>query len=75
MGESSSYRVHPLAWQEIDAADQWYFERSPEASDALIAEVAEAFETISGAPHRWPTYLHGTRRFLLHRFPFSVIYL
>ena len=30
---------------------------------------------MSPAPHRWPKYLHGTRRFVLNRFPFSVIYL
>jgi toxin ParE1/3/4 len=27
------------------------------------------------APQRWPKYLHGTRRFVLHRFPFSITYL
>jgi plasmid stabilization system protein ParE len=32
-------------------------------------------ETISKAPQHWPKYLHGTRRFVLHRFPFAVIYL
>jgi plasmid stabilization system protein ParE len=26
-------------------------------------------------PQRWPKYLHGTRRFVLRRFPFSIIYL
>ena len=27
------------------------------------------------APQRWPKYLYGTQRFVLHRFPFSIIYL
>jgi len=26
------------------------------------------------APERWPEHLQGTRRFLLHRFPFSIVY-
>lgn len=26
------------------------------------------------APDRWPMYTHGTRRYLLRRFPFSVVY-
>jgi toxin ParE1/3/4 len=29
---------------------------------------------IAEAPHRWPASLHGTRKFLLHRFPFAVYY-
>jgi plasmid stabilization system protein ParE len=33
------------------------------------------YEDIALAPHRWPTYLHGTRRLVIQRFPFSVIYL
>jgi plasmid stabilization system protein ParE len=75
MAESKPYRVHPLAWQDVETADDWYFQRSPDASDLLIVAISEALDTICEAPLRWPKYLHGTRRFLLHRFPFSVIYL
>jgi len=41
----------------------------------FIAAISDAFDTISLAPGRWPKYLYGTRRFVLHRFPFSIIYL
>jgi plasmid stabilization system protein ParE len=75
MAASKPYRVHPLAWEDIDAADAWYFERSRDASDGFVVEVSLAIETICEAPQRWPKYLHGTRRFLLDRYPFSVIYL
>jgi len=75
MAESKPYRVHPLAWADIDAADAWYFERSPDTADAFVAEVSLAIETICEAPQRWPKYLYGTHRFLLHRFPFSIVYL
>ena len=75
MARSKPYRVHPEAWLEIEGGDDWYMQRSLDASAAFIAAVYEAFDTISDAPHRWPKYLHGTRRFVLHRFPFSVVYL
>lgn|SRR5579864_1307972 len=75
MAASKPYRVHPLAWDDIGAADAWYLERSPDAADAFVAEVSLAIETICEAPPRSPKYLHGTRRFLLHRFPFAIIYL
>jgi len=75
MAASKAYRVHPLAWEDIDAADAWYFARSPDAADSFVAEVSLAFATICEAPQRWAKYFYGTRRFLLHRFPFSVVYL
>lgn len=75
MARSKPYRVHPDVWLEIEGADDWYMQRSLDASAAFIGAVYEAFDTISEAPHRWPKYLHGTRRLLLHRFPFSIVYL
>ena len=75
MAGSKPYRVHPLAWEDIDTADLWYFERSLDAADDFVAEVFLAIETICEAPQRWPRYLHGTRRFLLPRFPFATVYL
>jgi plasmid stabilization system protein ParE len=72
MAGSKPYRVHPLAWEDIDAADAWYSQRSTDAADAFIAEISLGIEMICEAPLQWPKYLHGTRRFLLHRFPFSI---
>jgi plasmid stabilization system protein ParE len=72
---SKPYRFHPEALQEFEAADDWYLERSPDASISFLSAVADAVENIRSAPRRWPTHLYGTRRFVLQRFPFSVIYL
>jgi toxin ParE1/3/4 len=60
---------------EFEAADDWYLARTFDASVAFLSDVFAALERISEAPRRWPKYLHGTRRFVLYRFPFSVIYL
>ncbi len=37
-------------------------------------EVARAMRLIAEAPARYPVAEHGTRRFLLQRYPFSVFY-
>ena len=37
--------------------------------------VSDVIRHIVQAPQRWAKYLHGTRRFVLDRFPFSVVYL
>ena len=56
-----------------DALD-WYLARSPQAATEFAEELTRAVELIAGAPHRWARDRAGTRRFLLHRFPFALIY-
>ncbi len=66
--------LHPEAVQEARAARKWYLARNPEAAEAFMAELDEAIEQIEQAPRQWPPYLGGTRRYLLHRFPFFVVF-
>ena len=75
MSESKPYRLHALAWLEIEGADEWYRQHSEDAAVDFVAEVFRAIRSIREAPHRWPGYLHGTRRYVLDRFPFSIVYL
>lgn len=75
MPNPKAYRLHPEAWSELEAVDDWYLARSRDASLGFLSDVYDALETISKEPQRWPKYLHGTRRLVLERFPFSVIYL
>jgi hypothetical protein len=45
-----------------------------EAAEAFIAELDLAIERIEEAPHQWPPFLANTRRYLLRRFPFFVVF-
>lgn len=65
---------HPEAVAEARETYRWYEERSPEAAELFLAELDRALKSIADAPRRWPAYLQGTRRFLLRRFPFAVVY-
>jgi toxin ParE1/3/4 len=65
---------HPAAIEEARAALLWYAERSAAIADAFVAELDAAMERILEAPQRWPTYAHGTRRYLLRRFPYLIVY-
>ena len=69
-----SAHFHEDAGLEYDAAFDWYLARSPDAARNFDAEVKRAITQIVEAPTRWATGLHSTRRFLLHRFPFVLIY-
>jgi hypothetical protein len=65
MPKPKAYRLHPEAWLEFEAADDWYLARSLDASVGFLSDVHGALESISDAPQRWPKYLRGTRRLAL----------
>jgi plasmid stabilization system protein ParE len=74
VSSSKRVEVHPQAVAEARTALGWYRSRSDRAAEAFVQELDHAVERISEAPHRWPRFAAGTRRFLLHRFPFFVVY-
>jgi plasmid stabilization system protein ParE len=66
--------LHPDALLEAEDAATWYAARSGRAGSAFAAELDHALALVVDAPERWPQYLAGTRRVLLRRFPFHVVY-
>jgi plasmid stabilization system protein ParE len=66
--------VHPEAVVEARAAAQWYRERSALAADAFLVELDRAVQRIAENPEMYPNYVRGTRRYLLQRFPFYLVY-
>jgi toxin ParE1/3/4 len=62
------------ALEEAEAAARWYAERSATAAAAFSDEIDAAESAILRLPEAWPPFDYGTRRYLLRRFPFSVVY-
>lgn len=67
-------RFEPDALSELAGAMDWYAARSGAAGRTFVAEIEHVIERLRESPLRWPTYLHGTRRALLRRFPFALVY-
>jgi len=65
---------HQGASTDVKSAVTWYQKRSAKAALDFIEELDRATATIREAPARWPPGKNNTRRFLLWRFPFSIIY-
>jgi plasmid stabilization system protein ParE len=65
---------HDEASAEYDAAFDWYLERSSDAALRFDAEMDRAAALIADSPRRWAPGAYSTRRFLLRRFPFVLIY-
>jgi plasmid stabilization system protein ParE len=62
------------AIEEAEAAARWYADRSPLAATGFADEIVAAVEAIQRTPDAWPAYDHGTRRFLLRRYPYFIVY-
>jgi toxin ParE1/3/4 len=69
-----SLEIHPAALEEFETAVAWYLERSETAAAKFVAEVDRAIELVVESPGRWPRGEHATRRFVLRRFPFVIVY-
>src|ERR1043166_5795064 len=69
-----SIEILPGARNDLRGAYDWYFQRNPAAATSFLAEIERAIATLSDNPLMWPSYVEGTRRCVLRRFPFSIIY-
>lgn len=65
---------HEGAREDVKNAIAWYQKHSAKAAFDFIEELSRATTTIREAPSRWPLGKNNTRRFLLWRFPFCLIY-
>ena len=72
--EAASVRVLVEAQDEAWAAEAWYRRRSPAAADRFVRELRRAIALIAESAARWPLGRRNARRYVLRRFPFSVIY-
>jgi toxin ParE1/3/4 len=71
---AKSLLIHPAALQEAKSAVQWYLAKNETAAIKFAAELDKALELIAESPTRWPRGEQETRRFVLKRFPFAIMY-
>jgi plasmid stabilization system protein ParE len=67
-------RFHPAADREYLSSLAWYAERSSAAAVDFESEFQLAISAIEQGPERWPVYISRYRRYVLHQFPFSIVY-
>ena len=76
MADRSALRValHKDAIAEAGAAREWYEARSAATAEAFMEELDRVVARIGEHPEGGAPYFEGTRRYLMQRFPFSVVY-
>ena len=65
---------HSAAAKEAEAAFSWYAERNLLAARAFTQELNHSVEMVLEGPERWPRFGPAARRYVMPRFPFSLIY-
>jgi plasmid stabilization system protein ParE len=69
-----SLRIHPAAPEEAEAAVDWYARLSRRAAGMFLDELDRAMDQIDQNPEQYPRHDFGTRRIVLRRFPFVVVF-
>jgi len=65
---------HPEAVEDYMDAFDWSFHRNRSIAEKFGREVERAVEMIQQHPLSWSKFDETHRKFLLHRFPYSIIY-
>jgi plasmid stabilization system protein ParE len=63
------------AREELEAAAEFYEEQAEGLGIDFLAEVEHALDGLCGTPEMGPHFVDDTRRLLLSRFPYQLIYL
>jgi len=60
----------------LEDSRSWYEEHAENLGTEFLDEIDRAVDAIQSAPTVWPWYdeQHHVRRFLVHRFPYAIIY-
>ena len=68
--------IHPDVYSELDLSRAWYEEKATNLGTEFLDEIERALKVIVEAPAMWPWYdtEQGVRRFLVHRFPYAILY-
>lgn len=65
---------HPDASAEALVAHDRYATASLAAGEGFQNELESARQAIARHPEMWSHYLFGTRRYLMHRYPYVIVY-
>ena len=69
-----NYRFHPEALEEYDQAADYYKKRKRGLEKRFLAAVEAAIDRISETPEKWRKFDGDVRRYLVHVFPYIVLY-
>jgi toxin ParE1/3/4 len=73
-GDKPAASHPPSAVEEAEAATDRYARRSIRAAEMFLDDLEVAVESIVRNPQQYPAYDFDTRRIVLRRFPFLIVF-
>jgi toxin ParE1/3/4 len=70
----TSLASHPAAKREQYAATIWYAEQNPKVAIDFVRDLDAMYARIATNPLQFPLHLRGTRKAILSRFPYSIVF-
>jgi plasmid stabilization system protein ParE len=67
-------QFHPDVFFEIKASYDWYQEKATGLGDDFLNELENGYQAIMEFPDTWSKFTKSFQRFILSKFPFSIIY-
>ncbi len=67
-------RFLELAQLELDEAIEYYDRDTPGLGTMFLAEVLQALDRIGSFPEAWHPFSKRTRRCMIRRFPYAIVY-
>ncbi len=65
---------HPDIANEVKGSFVWYEEQLQGLGNQFLNELEDGYTAISNFPDTWATFQYGFKRYILNRFPFSIVY-
>ena len=65
---------HPDVAIDVKGSYDWYEKELNGLGYAFISELENAYESVAYAPQTWSPFKYGFRRYILSKFPFSIVY-
>lgn len=65
---------HPSVKDDVKAPYIWYQQQMKGLGGDFILELEASYQAIQELPDAWPMFENSFRRYVLSRFPYSIIY-
>ena len=65
---------HPGVFDELNEAYHWYQAQKKDLGERFFQDLDDAFKQIQTTPKFWPLADFGMRKFVLKKFPYSILY-
>jgi len=65
---------HPEVTNDIKGSYLWYEDKLHGLGDRFLNELEDGYTAIQNFPDTWANFQYGFKRYILNKFPFSVLY-